>query len=61
MPFVWFFAYITLQEVLAINNNSQVLGQDMKPIKGLYAAGETAGGLYVGNERRAKLCRVAGP
>ena len=21
----------------------------MKPIKGLYAAGETAGGLYVGN------------
>ena len=34
---------------LAINDNAQVLGQDMKPIKGLYAAGETAGGLYVGN------------
>ncbi len=34
---------------LAINENAQVLGLDMKPIKGLYAAGETAGGLYVGN------------
>ncbi len=34
---------------LAINDNAQVLGQDMKPIKGLYAAGESAGGLYVGN------------
>ncbi len=34
---------------LAINENAQVLGQDMKPIPGLYAAGESAGGLYVGN------------
>jgi fumarate reductase flavoprotein subunit/urocanate reductase len=34
---------------LAINENAQVLGYDAKPIPGLYAAGETAGGLYVGN------------
>ena len=34
---------------LRINANSQVLDIFAKPIPGLYAAGETAGGLYVGN------------
>lgn len=34
---------------LWIDENARVLGMDAKPIPGLYAAGETAGGLYVGN------------
>ncbi len=34
---------------LAINENAQCIDQNAKPIPGLYAAGETAGGLYVGN------------
>ena len=34
---------------LRINDNSQVLDIFGKVIPGLYAAGETAGGLYVGN------------
>ncbi len=34
---------------LRINENAQVLDIMGKPIEGLYAAGETAGGLYVGN------------
>lgn len=34
---------------LRINENAQVLDIMGKPIAGLYAAGETAGGLYVGN------------
>ena len=34
---------------LAINENAQVLDMTGKPIQGLYAAGESAGGLYVGN------------
>lgn len=34
---------------LMINDNAQVLDLNGKPIEGLYAAGESCGGLYVGN------------
>lgn len=34
---------------LSINDNAQVLDITGKPIEGLYAAGESCGGLYVGN------------
>jgi succinate dehydrogenase/fumarate reductase flavoprotein subunit len=31
---------------LVINNNAQVIGFNMKPVKGLYAAGEVTGGVH---------------
>jgi len=31
---------------LAINKNAQVIGFDLKPMPGLYAAGEATGGVH---------------
>ena len=33
---------------LVIDKNAQVMGFDLKPVKGLYAAGEVTGGVHGG-------------
>ncbi|MBT9430187.1 MULTISPECIES: FAD-binding protein [Symbiopectobacterium] len=39
-------AFTTPWGGLAINKDAQVIGFDLKPIVGLYAAGEAAGGVH---------------